>query len=76
MRLEIIEREAPKGMYLTLVNMATRKHVATIAAFDNHFTSQRIKEATDLYQDLMDAGLLTQVLAVLAKRKSPDASEQ
>lgn len=76
MRLEIIERDAPKGPYLTLVNMYTRKHVATIASFDNYFTSNRIKEATDLYQDLMDHGLLIPVLQALEKRKKGMQPEQ
>lgn len=70
MRLEAVMREDSNKPYLTLVNSETRRHVATLSPFDNAFTSQRIVEATNLYADLMENGLLKPVLAALEKRKA------
>lgn len=70
MRLETLIRDEASKPYLTLVNVETRKHVATLSSFDNAFTSQRIVEATNLYADLLDHGLLKPVLAALEKRKA------
>lgn len=70
MRLVVVIREDAAKPYLTLVNAETRKHVATLAAFDNAFTSKRIEEAVNLYADLLDNGLLKPVLAALEKRKA------
>lgn len=70
MRLEAMWREDLAKPVLTLVNSATRKHVATLSPFDNAFNSQRIVEATNLYADLLETGLLKAVLAAVEKRKA------
>ena len=77
MRIEIIERDLPKGgSFISLVNLHTRKYIGQLGPHDNFFNANRIKEALDLYQDLMDAGLLNKVLAALAKHKSSEQPEQ
>lgn len=70
MRLEPVMRYDTSKPFLTLINRATRKHVATLSPFDNAFTSQRIIEATDLYADLQELGMLKAVLAAIEKRKA------
>lgn len=69
MRIEVMEREASSGTYLTIVNSATRRHIATIGPKDNYFTSRRLVEAVNLYADLLDNGMLIPVLNALEKRK-------
>lgn len=69
MRLEVFIREYSGGKdQLTLVNMVTRRHVASLNPYDNHFTSTRIVEAVNLYDDLLKCGLLKPVLAALEKK--------
>lgn len=71
MRLEIVTRSYENGKdQLTLVNAVTRKHVASLNPHDNYFTSQRILEATNLYDDLLRVGLLKPVLTALEKRQA------
>lgn len=70
MRLEIVERNEAAKPYLTLVNTATRRYVATLSAYDNAFTSKRIQEAVNIYADLQELGLLKPVLAAIEKRKA------
>lgn len=70
MRLEPLWRDDTAKPFLALINVETKKHVASLAPFDNAFTSQRITEAVNLYADLLDHGLLKSVLAALEKRKA------
>lgn len=73
MRLDAVLRDESSKPYMTLVNRATRRHVANLSPFDNAFTSQRIVEATDLYADLLETGLLKPVLEAIEKRKKASA---
>jgi hypothetical protein len=69
MLLETVVREYPNGKkYVTLVNAVTRRHVAAIAPADNLFTTECITTAVNLYHNLLNTGLLIQVLAAVEKR--------
>lgn len=76
MRIELVERDLPKGgKLITLVNLITRKYIGQLGPFDNYFNANRIKDATDLYQDLMDHGMLNKVIIALEKAKKAKQSE-
>lgn len=71
MRVEIVKREYNRDRTaLTLVNTTTRKHIATFSPHDNFFTSQRVAEAVNLYDDLHRLGLLKAVLNAVEKRSA------
>lgn len=71
MRIEIVTRSYEKGKdQLTLINAVTRKHIASLNPHDNFFTSARIQEAVNMYDDLLRMGLLKPVLAAMEKRQA------
>jgi hypothetical protein len=74
MRVDIVERDYASGRVLTIVNAATRRYIATLGPFDNAFTSERIMEAVNLYDDLHRLGLLKPVLVAVEKRSAEQAN--
>lgn len=70
MRIDIVERIYNSGPVLTLVNAVTRRHIATLGPKDNYFSSRRIAEAVNLYDDLHRLGLLKAVLEAVEKRSA------